>query len=710
MRLTHAFAALVLSTCNSLWAADPSPAFSIPKLDNITIDGKSDEWNTKDGQAKGFCINVLGELAPHPLTDNTKSPTARIAWTDKGLAVLIQTFDATPNESANNATLHEGDSIELFISDPANPKQHFQVVIAPGGKTRVFVQDFRADKSQEIKVEAAVGNFIFAPVGGLYVPPAVEALLPFSALGIKPEIGAKLGLQIHVNDKIAAGQIAQYRWKPTHRGWRGNEYHNPLVLSDKPSEPVIYAVNADYQNFRRLRLRVNFDDGANIAIPGNTFSVADADGKILAKVPAFKGRDVIDLPFPEKPYGPLKISDASTSFTFTPDAPPSRLAGLDSVKTVFKPFAFSGANFPGVETDDPLLAEDILGKYKLSVRYFDAQLEEVNAAVLPGRYLALVHIESETYKVSDDRIYTLYRMPETIKSWRDIDFALKGVEFPKEFGVPGEVSNEQSQISADLFKDLIRNDLSKTPAAATMLAALAETKAGSGPMVWRTNPASLHGNFDYALRKKLNMITPYKYLEHLPPDYNDEKKKNEKFPLIIFLHGSGERGNKLELVKTTGFPQYLEAHKEFPAIVLSPQCPFGQQWRPQLVNDLVDEAIKKYRVDPDRIYMTGLSMGGYGTWAYAAWYPERLAAILPICGIGDAKDMARLKNIPTWAFHGDVDDQVPIGPDRAGVEALKAAGGNVQFTVYPGVGHDSWTQTYNNADIYKWMLSQKRTK
>ena len=210
----------------------------------------------------------------------------------------------------------------------------------------------------------------------------------------------------------------------------------------------------------------------------------------------------------------------------------------------------------------------------------------------------------------------------------------------------------------------------------------------------------------HALKKKLGQGVMYPYLEFLPANY--AANSNDKFPLILFLHGSGERGNDLSKLQHSGPRAYIDKHPDFPAIVLSPQCPTGSWWEPLELNDLIDEAIQKYRVDPDRIYMTGLSMGGFGSWHFAAWYPQRLAAVVPICGIGDPKDMARLKNLPTWVFHGDADVVVPIAPDRECVEALKAAGGNVQFTVYPGVGHNSWTQTYNNPELYTWLFAQKR--
>ena len=128
-----------------------------------------------------------------------------------------------------------------------------------------------------------------------------------------------------------------------------------------------------------------------------------------------------------------------------------------------------------------------------------------------------------------------------------------------------------------------------------------------------------------------------------------------------------------------------------------------------MINGLVDEIIKKYEVDTSRIYLTGLSMGGFGTWSLASMHPERFAAIAPICGGGESRRVARsLKNMPVWAFHGEKDTVVPAERSKEIVEALKANGGNVKLTLYPEVGHDSWTRTYDNPKLYEWFLKHSR--
>ena len=142
-------------------------------------------------------------------------------------------------------------------------------------------------------------------------------------------------------------------------------------------------------------------------------------------------------------------------------------------------------------------------------------------------------------------------------------------------------------------------------------------------------------------------------------------------------------------------------------MVISPQSARGG-WNPDTLNALLDEVLAKYKVDPDRVYLTGLSMGGFGSWELGTSIPERFAAIAPICGGGKPSQAARLKDVPVWAFHGAKDRVVPIARTEAMIKALKDAGCEPKFTVYPEAGHDSWTETYNNPELYKWFLEHKR--
>jgi predicted peptidase len=202
-----------------------------------------------------------------------------------------------------------------------------------------------------------------------------------------------------------------------------------------------------------------------------------------------------------------------------------------------------------------------------------------------------------------------------------------------------------------------------------------------------------------------NIKVAMNYLLYLPKDYAEK----ESWPLLLFLHGAGERGNDLDRVKVHGPPKLIAAGKEFPFIVVSPQCPNNQWWQPHELASLLDEIVEKYAVDPDRIYVTGLSMGGFGTWSLAGFSPERFAALVPICGGGDPFIARRFGRTPVWVFHGAKDSVVPLAASEKMVEAVKASNGNVKFTVYPEAGHDSWTAAYDDPELYTWLLEQKRT-
>jgi predicted peptidase len=205
------------------------------------------------------------------------------------------------------------------------------------------------------------------------------------------------------------------------------------------------------------------------------------------------------------------------------------------------------------------------------------------------------------------------------------------------------------------------------------------------------------------------------YLLFTPKEY---KSDGEPWPLLLFLHGYGESGrNELERVKIHGPPKLVEKRADFPFIVVAPQCPpvkydmkeIVKAWKADELIQLVDHVAKNLNIDPTRIYVTGLSMGGFGTWRLVAAHPERFAAALPICGGGEPDTMAKsLTGVPIWAFHGARDSVVPLSASEKMVDAVRQAGGQVEFTVYPNVEHDSWTQTYDNEKVYEWLLSHRR--
>lgn len=205
-----------------------------------------------------------------------------------------------------------------------------------------------------------------------------------------------------------------------------------------------------------------------------------------------------------------------------------------------------------------------------------------------------------------------------------------------------------------------------------------------------------------------SMTLTLNYLVYLPHEYNTTEEA--KWPLILFLHGAGERGDSLNQVKRHGPPKLVEEGKDFEFIIISPQCPARQWWSAELLNRLLDEVIGKYNVDEERIYVTGLSMGGFGTWDLASEYPQRFAAIAPICGGGHPEQAWNMRHLPVWVFHGAQDEVVSIGLSEIMVKSLKRYNNKVKYTIYPDANHDSWTETYNNPELYEWFLQNKRYK
>lgn len=207
------------------------------------------------------------------------------------------------------------------------------------------------------------------------------------------------------------------------------------------------------------------------------------------------------------------------------------------------------------------------------------------------------------------------------------------------------------------------------------------------------------------------------YLLFLPKGY--DAKSTNRWPLILFLHGAGERGADVKKVAVHGPPKIVASRPDFPFILVSPQCPEGQSWSRDALLALLDDFISQHAVDTNRVYLTGLSMGGYGTWSLGLSHPDRFAAIAPICGggerisvlLGSREKAGALRSLGVWAFHGAKDPVVPIEESKRMVDALKAVGvKDIQFTVYPEALHDSWTETYDNPKLYDWFLQHQRGK
>jgi predicted peptidase len=212
-------------------------------------------------------------------------------------------------------------------------------------------------------------------------------------------------------------------------------------------------------------------------------------------------------------------------------------------------------------------------------------------------------------------------------------------------------------------------------------------------------PATEH---DYHVSAARSFDLPY--LRYLPEDYKTARKS---WPLVLFLHGSGERGTDLKALEGQGLPK-LAAGRSFPFILVAPQIPEGEVWNEEPLTYLLDELETTLWIDSDRIYLTGISMGAFGAWDLAVATPDRFAALLVISGGGNPVEICQLKDVPVWIVHGRQDDVIPVSWSEALGQRLERCGGNVKVTVYPDAGHDAWSRAYEDPAVLEWLLAQRR--
>lgn len=217
---------------------------------------------------------------------------------------------------------------------------------------------------------------------------------------------------------------------------------------------------------------------------------------------------------------------------------------------------------------------------------------------------------------------------------------------------------------------------------------------------------------------------PYRIL--IPDNYDP----NKEYPLVLCLHGAGGRGTDNNSRGTEAWKvlSSKEVRERYPAFILTPQCPQGERWvdvkwkkgsysidkvstsrEMELVVEILDSVVKEFSVDPSRVYVTGQSMGGYGTWDIVLRNPDSFAAAIPVCGAGDPSQADEIADLPVWAFHGAEDPTVPPSGSREMIEAIREAGGDPRYTEYPGVKHvGSWVRAWKEDEIVPWLFKQKR--
>jgi pimeloyl-ACP methyl ester carboxylesterase len=624
----------------------------------------------------------------------------RLGWDAQGLVVLVGVKDDHWQESAAADSIYGGDSIELFVTTNRDKGQFYQALISPGmasdqPQIRYRLQDQRTNAA--LKTKALGLEVVRSATPGGYV---LEARLPWTNLGISPREGLELGFQLYVNDRDTTDDTKQLRWYPLPGAYSDPSKMNQIRLAEIPSSPVTLLTKVEYPDFRNTRLTaigVAEDAGKTVIFRQGTRTgsgtLATQNGRTTAE---------INLPMPSRAEADLPATVALgtvQSTIVTPDFADLTRQAAENLPLNFGGFVFRGTELPKPSFENPELARSVLGKFQISARYFDANAAPVTVANTPGRYGAVVTITPESGRPLR-RYVTLYRRPDGPPMW----MSPSGFSalLPKELGLDPAVTEAQSGFVGTQLAGILELYNPKMPELAMLLAGLGETKA-SDPMVDRLSADRRDERYWHQVRKRLDIREIYPYFVTTPKDYSPNSGKT--YPTILFLHGAGERGANLEAVKRVGLPPAAAADPNFPFILIAPQCPEDQFWNPTMLEDLLDQVKAKYRIDPNRLYLTGLSMGGYGSWALAAEHPDLFAAVAPICGAYDPQDALQLKNTPIWAFHGESDPIVPLEGSVNMIDALKKVGApEAKLTTYPGVGHDSWVRAYATKDLYQWFL------
>lgn len=678
-------------------------SLKIPYLTNVKIDGNPSDW----GQ-RGFLINQFGcEEGNTSVSLNCKD-SVRLGWNEKGLFALFQVHDTTPNEDPWITQLWQSDSIDIFVADRIGRPDYTQLVVSPGfahdqPEMRFYHYDYRRTPSlKAIPLEQEIARKV---IKDGYI---IEAFLPWRNLNIAAKEGQKVAIQLLITDKNLNGNISTRVWFPKPGASYDSSTMRTVILSNKTDKPEKYVTFPVASKLWPQEISVIGD----ASLSGRKVIVTTGSDVVASSVmKASSGRSAAFLSVPSK-----KEIPKGRSFNVQVDGENSLPVHLGNPYEItrnilrkspvkFNSYVFEGAEFPAysLENEDKLHSQ--IGDYSVTARFFDVNYKEVTKPENPGRYGAIAEIKS-VHGISIKQYITLYRQKDPI-DWDNLQLS-GSIEFPSELGIDPTVCKDQNRTINESIKWALNDFFYRDEYSAICLAGLSEITPGIPACTSRNGVSTRSDNWWYGLRKKLDADDMYHYATRLPKDYTADSSK--KWPLLVVLHGAGERAiSDEDLWKHFYFDNlYKYTQDAYPMITVIPHCPTGEWWKPIAVKDVIDQVCQKYQVDSKRIYLTGYSMGGYGTFSTAAQYPDLFAAIAPFSGGGDPEDANCYKNIPTWILHGDKDPTVSVTNSIMMNDAIKKTGGDVKLTLYPGVGHNCWEQTFSNPDFYKWFLTHSR--
>lgn len=618
-----------------------------------------------------------------------------LSWSSQGLRIVADITDNVANPQPGREDLWRGDSVELFLGTKVGEAQYVQFLIS-AYKGAVVEADHRSKVLGPLQCRARSGaRAVGYPSGYVLI-----ATLGWAQLGIVPKHGTELAFQIVVNDRDKDGTTRQFGLHPG-----GSAYDDPrkmvrLKLSERPvSRHADLAIEADYTRFPKTVVTITGPAGRAVEIRDKfgvlaTGAIRPSEGRGATTLTLTRAWDPASV---EAAYGvrPWLPAPGKGSPILLENPTDIRARRLTDAKLSFSSFVFTESTFPTPEVSERL--EAALGGVSLTTTFYDASQKPVTQPKSPGRYGAVTRLTGKS-GLARTFFTTLYRAPGTHDPWQRPNFFAGRI--PEELGVAPSVSQEHQAEIAEFLRDRFLAHLTDDPKSAILLSGLAECRP-SEPAVARLSPEARNNRWWHALQTTLGLAPRFRYAVQLPTGYDTDKTK--RWPLLLFLHGSGESGENLERVKVHGPWKHTQ---EF--VIVAPQNPTGDWWQPEQVLALVDTLEKTYRLDRTRLYLTGLSLGGFGTWATALEAPKRFAAIVPICGVGDPADAARLTALPTWAFHGVRDDAVPVRHSQEMIAALQKAGAqDARLTLYPELGHDVWSTSYAQPALYAWLLSHR---
>jgi hypothetical protein len=673
-------------------------------MKGIQIDGNPSDWGSA-----GFRINLLADSKGRSSASLSSKDTVRLGWDKRGLLALFQVSDSTPNESREK-TLWQGTSVELLVADHVGGQNSYHLLISPGispehPNLRFFFYDNRKDAVLKSIPLTQISARKATKTG--YV---IEVLLPWKNLNINPKIGVPLALQVMINHLDSAGHSGALMWFPKTGADADTSLMYPIRLCREAGHDKRFVAFADGERIwpekiavvgdvRLVGRKVTASFGSQIVSQG---IMKPAAGRSLASlsVPVARSSQV------EEPVTVAVERNGSMMVTRA-DAFKNTEHLISGSSLVFSPFVFSGTAFPVSDFENASQVRSQIGDYTITRRFFNSDYEEVATADRPGRYGAIVKITTSGKGPSVERCVTLFRQNGPI-DWNNVQ--LRGtLEMQEGMQEDFKVGKEPKTVIIDLAKWPLPDTFSKFQYGAVVMAGLSETPVESAPSMSWNGVLVLDDHWWYGLRKKLNEDTLYQYSAFLPKDYSADS--NKSWPLLVALHGTGDiEHTAQQLIENSAYTQMLKyTSEEYPMITVIPHCPEDQMhWSGVLVKELIDSVSRKYRVDPKRIYLTGYSMGGYGTFSTALEYPDLFTAIAPVCGWNDTENAARLRHVPVWAFHGDADPLVPWEYSRLMVDAINKAGGEAKLTIYPGIGHDSWDAAFSDPALYEWFLSHSK--